>query len=321
MLNKNTYQIRKFDISLKLISGLGGLILIASTLLSIAGFLVLRSHNNMLGVAEFLSNSFTDYLYEGGTFFLYLISVALPISIIRNSHLWLLGVGLFSLFLLSKRSVRVTNMFSKIVKRSRIKNISETFGMRLFYISCAVCLIIYCIYKILPSLDAGNLLFTQPNHIKAQTEILRRSIEEGIDGLRIDYENAILYVILSAIAVWGINRILKDKAGKSFSMVCKAILYLLMTVELILLPIKYGESIYSNDFHRIKDIKVTEKYKIESESNGNNISNTYDSPKWLLKENSDYYVIYDGKLQKLILLHKSPGLAITLGERGNIFRN
>src|SRR5712675_2970905 len=88
---------------LKAVAGLAGVLAVASAGLSIAGFFVLRTNADLLGLSTFLHHSVTDYLYVGGAFIVqtfFLASEAL-LSFLGPTK-WVLVVCVTLYFLLDR---------------------------------------------------------------------------------------------------------------------------------------------------------------------------------------------------------------------------
>jgi hypothetical protein len=252
------------------------------------------------------------------------------------------------LYLLGKSSKWFSTIICNIAGRTKIAYIFGQLWMRWLCIAVAIFLIIFLILEIFPSLEAKDLLFANPDQKEAQAEVELRITEESLGKLASDYERAVLFVVLSGFILWGVGKILQDREEKPTSMILyvsgrlrsgptnrqegmkkakvllvfgKSFLYLLFTTELILLPIKYGQSVYSNEFHQLKNLVIDRSLKGEMESGRTTKDESSDETQWLLRETPDSYVLYYGKSKQLVIIQKSHVLRISLDRRRNIFES
>jgi len=303
-----------------------------SALLSVAGFMLLKSHAHLLGLSGLFHHSVQDYLYQGGNFCISTLFWALPASIFGNIYVRILVV-IIALYLLGKRLGLLTNITQRL-------NATETFQqpwVRWVAIIAAASLFILFINEILPSPDAQDLLFATSRH----PEIAKRTTPDAITALKNQYLFSILYVLISAIILWSINRIHRDpekksssallyvydrltgkadehhvedkppeKKGDLLSALGRLFLYLLFLVQLALLPIQYGKTVYPNTFHRVSNLILDEKLQGRI-SQSKNI--------YLLNERDDELVFYFGDTQEVSLVKKDKILNIALKSQENIF--
>jgi len=96
----------------KFLAGMAAAAAGVSGLLSLAGFLLLRAHANLLGISSVLHHSVGDYLYEGGAFLVLTILWALPVSIFGTIYGWIF-IGVLVLYLLWKSFGSMGHRFSK----------------------------------------------------------------------------------------------------------------------------------------------------------------------------------------------------------------
>jgi len=161
------------------------------------------------------------------------------------------------------------------------------------------------VYHLLPPTKARNLLFAAPNH----PEVTKRNDKSSLEDLESHYIKLLPYIVLSAIILWGITKICQEnKIGE----ILLYLFYLFFIVQLILLPINYGVFVYSNDFHRIKELILQNEDLQSSIPRSKN--------HWLLKEYPDSFAIYLGDTQEVLLIQKSQVLGILISGRENIFR-
>ena len=322
------------EVIINFVGGIAIVTAIISALLSASGFLVLRSHANLLGLSSFLHHSIGDYLYEGGVFFILTFLWALPASIIGNLYGWVFVAGV-SLYLLGKRIKYLSILLRKFAEKLKPKEIFQQAWIRWICIVVAAFLFLVCIYQISPSLEAKDLLFPTGN----QQEVAKRAAPKSAEEMESRYEYSLLYVILSGLVLWGINKIHQDQEKKSSSALLyvydwlkssyteelkteqktellfvlgRLFLVLLFTVELVLLPINYGQSVYSNDFQKVNELMLAEKFQNETPRSEN---------LWLIKENPDSFIIYFGDTQEIRLIQKTHVVSISISGRENIFRN
>jgi hypothetical protein len=293
------------DVIVKLLGTITGAIAGVSALLSVAGFLLLRAHANLLGISSVLYHTIGDYLYEGGVFFLSTLIWALPTLIIGNIYGRIL-LGAIVLLLLGKRFANNAELISKVKKLLKLEKTLRQSWIHWICIVVAIFLFLLCIYQLLPSPEAKDLLFPAGN----QLEIKMRVSEDGLTKLENSYVHSILYILFSCLILWGIQNLwqgIKD----NISFIGLLFLYLLLLLQLILLSVKYGQTVYPNDYHKVDEIVLDKKLdgKIPQSENI-----------WLLNETGEELVLYFGDLQKVFLMQKSQILNIVIKERENIFK-
>ena len=192
----------------KFFGWIAGILAGVSAMLSVAGFMLLKSHAHLLGLSGVFHHSVQDYLYQGGNFFISTLFWALPVSIFGNTYIRILA-AIVALYLLGRR----IGLFTSIIQRL---NASETFQqpwVRWIIILAAAILFIMFINAILPPPEAKDLLFATGRH----PEIAKRPTPDAITALKNQYILSILYVLISAFILWGINRIHYDPEKKSSS--------------------------------------------------------------------------------------------------------
>lgn len=305
MNRKNQQQFKPVDAIVKFLVGIAGIAAGVSALLSVSGFLLLRSHANMLGISSVLHHSVGDYLYEGGVFFISALLWALPASIIGNIYGWI-GMGIIAVYLLGKRFRVVADLYGRTTKFLKLRETFQYAWIRWVYIVFAVFILLLFIGQMLPSSEAKDLLFPAGS----QQEIAKRVNEKAIEGLKNQYVDTVLYVVLSGIILWGIHRIHKD-AEEKLSSIGRLFLYLLFVIQLVLLPVNYGQTVYSSDFHKVTELILD-----------NNLQGKFPRSEniWLLNKNDSEFVFYSGDTQEVFLVQKRHVLNIAAKERANIFR-
>lgn len=304
-----------------------------SALLSVSGFMLLQSHAHLLGVSRVFHHSVEDYLYQGGNFFITTLFWALPVSIIGNMYIWF-AAGIIALYLLGKRFT----WFDDITQRLHTQEALQQAWVRWVAILAAAILFLLFINHIIPPSNAQDLLFAARHHL----EVVKRATPQETEMLKNQYPLSMLYVILSALILWFITRIHHDPEKKSsaallyvydrltgktseqqvtektskpqidlFSALGRLFLYLLFLVQLVLLPVQYGKTVYPNTFHRVSNLILDQNLQGQIPQSQNI---------YLLNERGDELVLYFGDTQEVSLVKKGNILNIVLKSRENIFR-
>lgn len=274
-----------------------------SALLSAFGFLILHANASLLGVSpSLLHYTIQDYLYVGVSFLAWWM-----LTIVGNLYIWLLFfVIIFAPYLLSK--LKLPKLFQHLC-------------IPWICIVTSILILFLFIYKILPVPEAKNLLFFNGNQQEIQKEIQNRATDEGLNKLESRYVYTHLYIIiLSGLILWSINRIhqtWKIKQGRVFG-AGRLFLFLLFSVELILLPTNYGNSVYTNYFHKVEldlNCKIQSNSKLKEDlGKSTNV--------WLLKETPSSFIIYlDGDAKSVHLIPNAQVLSLSITKRQNIFSN
>ena len=317
------YQvIQKFG---KFFGWIAGVTAGVSVLLSIAGFMLLQSHAHLLGVSGVFHHTVEDYLYQGGNFFIATLFWALPASIIVNSYIWI-AAGIIAIYLLGRR----LQWFGDLTQRLNMHEAFQQSWVQWIAIIAAVLLFwLIFINHELSLVEVNDLLFV------GHSEITNRVTLEG------QYATSVLYIILSALILWGINRIYRDpekkfsglllsvynrlteqttkdqveeKAsapkGELTSVFGRLFLYLLFLVQLVLLPVQYGKTVYPNSFHQVSNLVLDDKYQ-GTIPRSENI--------YFLNERDEELILYFSDTQEVLLLKKESILNITLKARKNPF--
>lgn len=237
-----------------------------SALLSVTGFMLLQSHAHLLGVSRVFHHTVEDYLYQGGNFFITTLFWALPVAIIGNIYVRI-AAGIIAVYLLGKR----LKWFGDITQSLNTQEALQQAWVHWVAILAAALLFLLFINHITPPSSAQDLLFAARQH----PEVVKRATPEETEMLKNQYLLSMLYVILSALILWFVNRIHCDPAKKSsaallyvydrltgktsehqvaektskpqtelFSALGPLFLYLLFLVQLALLPAQYGKTVY-----------------------------------------------------------------------------
>ncbi|MDY0093758.1 MAG: hypothetical protein RBT80_13770 [Candidatus Vecturithrix sp.] len=304
-----------------------------SALLSVTGFLLLQSHAHLLGVSRVFHHTVEDYLYQGGNFFITTLFWALPVAIIGNIYIWI-AAGLIVIYLLGKRFQWVGD----ITQRLHTQKALQQAWVGWVAILAAAILFLLFINHIIPPSSAQDLLFAARHH----SEVLKRATPEETEILKNQYLLSLLYVNLSALILWIITRIHRDPENKSpaallyvydrltgktsehqvpentskpqaelFSALGRLFLYLLFLVQLALLPIQYGKTVYPNTFHRVSNLILDENLQGKIPQSQNI---------YLLNERGDELILYFGDTQEVSLVKKANVVNIAIKARENIFQ-
>jgi len=306
----NRCNVEFFEKIIKVLGMIAGITGVVSTILSALGFIVLRSHANLLGLSSIFYHSVGDYLYEGGIFFANLIFWALPASIMINFYgFWSWLTIVFVLFITLYLRLKDTNRIKNIDKK--IKHIItplQKSWFRWIYFIFAIIIITFCIHRILPSSAAKDLLFV---NIQSE-EIIKRISQQNIEEMEIAFTNLIHYIIISVLLIFVNNKIInKHFESEAFSKISKKLLYSLLVVELFMLPIKYGQIAYSNEFHSVREIVTNDQLS-------KHISNNEKC--FLISRNPDSFIFYAVNEQKIIWIQQKNVNILSLGERVNILK-
>lgn len=318
-----------FDAIIKTLGGIAATIAVFAALLSVFGFLLLRAHSNLLGLSNFLDHAVTDYLYEGGGFVGYSLYSMLALFV-RHIYFFVIASALFFAAKLISRRIGLRKRLSKLFgEPSAVRR-------KLLAWVCVVLAaisILFFTYRSLPSAEASNLLFMSGN----QDEKSERT-DARIEEMESAYLNALAYFLLSGAALLLACSVVRNaNAGELMptvgaeedtsseqksgsrrpsvdrtSAVGQAILFLLAVFQLSMLPGIYGQTVYSNNFHKVKgEIVLGDALKAGSIPSSDSV--------WLIKENPEYFIFYYRDDSMLRLIRKEEVKSLTLGGRENIF--
>jgi hypothetical protein len=316
-----------FEVIIKTLGGIAGTLAVFSALLSVFGFLLLRSHSNLLGLSNFLGHSVTDYFYEGSGFAGYTLLSVFEL-LVRHIYLLALAAAIFVAAKLLSRHVRFGARFPRFAGGSAS-------GRRLLawiFVVVAATSVLYFIHQSVPASQANDLLFSSGD----QDEKLKRT-DGKLKELEATYTNALTYFLLSVAVIWSAYSILPradaderpltpgadegaragrkplpKRAGGDLSLsLGLAFLTFLVIFQLLLLPGIYGQTIYSNNFHKVvtEGLIMGDTLKVIPESKS----------VWLIKENPEYFILYFGDEDMLRLVRKDEVKNLSLGGRENIF--
>lgn len=250
-----------FESLIKTLSGIAGTITLFSALLSIFGFLLLRSHSNLLGLSNFLDHSVSDYFYAGAAFASYTFYSVVEV-LLRDIRVVLAAVGVF---FAAKALARWPRRPKPRIAKAASWAVPVSKALMWALLILAALLVVYFMYKSLPPTQAGGLLFESGDN----AERLKRA-DVNLGGMEASYLNAVRYFILSCLALWtayfaprladlgdpargtkkdadaASNRPTPARAGAGHaSVIVRAALTLLVISQLFLLPVIYGQTVYS----------------------------------------------------------------------------
>jgi ABC-type multidrug transport system fused ATPase/permease subunit len=316
--------------------GFAGVAAAVTALLSAFGFLILRANATLLGISFSLFHySVHDYLYQGILFVFWAV-VRFGGKVLGT----VIGV-LFLCLLLSVLNQRVRGFIRRFQKSKGVKAFQRHGWFWAGYI-VAILLLSVSVLKMQLGPEATNLLFTDASRI----EIDKRTTDAGRERLANQYGNLILLVIVSAAILFGIHRKgtqvvepqspprrgydgpparyrsrkRQPRAGTPRQFRLRRfflwLLDLIFAAVLIMLPMTYGKTVYSNEFHPVQLIldKALQKDTILEKDlkNAQNI--------WLLRETPNTLILYfDGKAKSVHAIQKAKVLNFILSKRRNIF--
>ena len=292
-----TTQSGTFSLAKDLAALGGGVVL----LLTVAGFLVLRSHAAALGLSNVLHHAITDYSEEGGAFFLTTILWAVPAIAFSSPTFWVGVCALGSNFYLRANPLLTHNLLAYLPMKRKLNN----FPASMIVCSAAFLLAIYAIVHLLPSPTATDLLFATGD----KREIALRATAQGTRQLEADYLDGVRDVFLSGILIFFGWRALGARP-RILTTPGRVLLGLLMLVQALLLPVLYGKNIYSNSFHSVARLVLVKEVEDKVPRS---------SQIWLLNRSTDHLVFYFGDSYTVSLIKKDSVLEVSLGERRNIF--
>ncbi len=272
-----------------------------AVLLTAEGFLVLRAHAAVLGLSSVLHHSVAEYADEGGAFLLTTLLWAIP-SLALSYPLFWIGTGLMAFFFyLQRKPTLWRRLLGWLTLNRRVK---EAWLQFLLVIASAL-LASYAIARLLPSPQAEDLLFATGN----QGEIELRATEEGMLLLETDYLGGLLTALLSGILIFFAWKSLSPRSG-GLATPGRLLLVTLVLVQALLLPVRYGQTVYSNAFHRVDRLVVTTEVQAKLPQS---------DQVWLLSRSSDHFVFYFRDSYSVSLIGKDSVLELALAERRNVF--
>lgn len=269
----------------------------AAVLLTVAGFLVLRSHAAVLGLDSLLHHSITDYASQGGAFLLTVLLWALP-TLATRLLFWAVLLALAVYIYLDgapEAQWRIRNWL--------------TLGRRIeawpLSVTAAALATGFALWRLLPSPEAVDLLFATGD----QSEIALRATELGTQQLKADFLDGLLAALAAGALLFLAWRSL-PACRHGFPPAVRVLLIGLGILLVLLLPVQYGQTIFSNDFHRIESYALDpEAQKVLPASR----------EVWLLGHSSEGFVFYFRDSFTVSLVAKDALKQLSVGERRNIF--
>jgi len=337
------------DELLRLLGSIAGVLGLGSAVVSISGFFVLRANADLLGLATFIHHSVSDYFYVGAAFIIQTFFLAIEVIVSDLTWLkWIiiLGITLYMLLqffaypaaAMNRIASQIKEFFQIAVVRwivilvawyvvyhsvllllpeasasnllfpngdvsqaSRRGNEISLLGLRAAYKSQIQALIFSLLITwLLTWIMRFRSNAAQPKPIKAFWWVTSEESEKestalmGGSVVRSDSEPSPLPAprlqsILITAGRWAV--------------------YLFLLLGFILLPISYGQKIYSNDFNKvcvILDQKVQDTFP-----RSDNL--------WLIREDEESYTIYYGDNQEVRIIPKKDVVTISIRERINVF--
>lgn len=301
-----------FESLIKTLSGFAGTVTLFAALLSVFGFLLLRSNSNLLGLSNFLDHTVSDYLYAGAAFAGYTFYTAVEVFF-RGAWIPLVAGGIF--FAAKALAKRLWPRRPHTTKAARLVVLMSE-ELVLVCLILAVILVVYFMYESLPPTQARDLLFEFGDN----GERLKRA-DPRLGEMKASYLKAVEYFILSCATLWAayfISRLANSRpplagwgAGRA-SVAARVALTLLVITQLLLLPVTYGQTAYSNKFHKVftKELVMDDSLKGRIPDSDN---------VWLIEENPDYFILYYRDDYRIRLVKKDELKSLPLAGRENIF--
>ncbi len=277
------------------IAWLGGSLAAITAILSALGFLVLRSHNELLGVTAFVPVPPDAWVVEGARF-------------LYNSLLYFfggcLGSGWVLLFVLLTICLLALLNHAGWLAKVKAKIRSPIIQIILIVISALGSLIAL---KFFLAAETPSHLLVKPQQY--DTALVARSTEAGLYALRMQYVR--LLAMLPLLSVW--LRLLphllpsrseqseaeasQTKAPTATGSVWQALgmwgLWAVFLLLVLLLPMLYGKMIKPNEYFEVRLIRKLEDNAPPAESE--NLSHeTPEYKGWLLYEGNGRIVLYKG---------------------------
>jgi hypothetical protein len=265
------------------IAWLGGSLAVITAILSASGFLVIRAHQHLLGIAGVVPGYPESWTGEGAQFvYNSLLSLFLGLS----SSSWVILLILLSVLLpVIMRSARLMTTIQAKTQSSGVKMLI----LLLSLMGVLVVMIVFFQYG-----GVSNLLVV---HQTFDNELVIRGDKQGINDLQIQY--AILVSLLLFVFVWLrlLPRILtlrfekngSDSTAKETSASSQPsrwhlmllLLWFFFLISLVYLPTNYGKMVRPNKYFRVRLIMKQDTS-----------SSSYEG--WLLHKDSEEIVMYTG---------------------------
>lgn len=292
------------------VAWLGGSLAAITAILSACGFLVIRAHQNLLGILGLIPIHPESWAAEGARF-------------VYNSLLYLVA-GLFSsswVILLILLSVLFPVIMANARWAAKIQAKTEYFIVKtvIFFLSFVGLLVIIAVF--LKYESVSNLLVV---HQTFDNELVIRGHEKGIEDLRLQY--AMLASLLVFLFVWLklLPQLLHIQFGKTSNYSTEEetkkssqfsrwhlgllILWFFFLIPLFYLPMNYGKMVKSNTYFNVRLIQ-----------NSDESSSHYEG--WLLHKDSNEIVVYTGTpaIEPIHIFQRGDVARIEIVGFGNIF--
>lgn len=274
-------------------------------LLSALGFLLLRTHANMLGISSVLHHSIVDYLYEGSVFFIATVFWALPTAMVTNRYGWLFIASLVLIFFKSHLA-RTSKTFTATAKWVDFQRVFEKQWFRWTLSIFILCLLPILTYLSLPNFDAYDLLFSPVNH----TQVTNRSNKVSAKTLEDYYIFSVMIAAFSILLFIYICNMADSLSKNNLINTFRVLPFFFVISQIFFLPMNYALNVMPNEFHRVSKILFNKE---------NDIQMSCCKRIWLLNEQSSGYILYDGNTKEIFILHKENVINLGLKKRENIF--
>lgn len=250
MLNQKFIRTMVKPIS-SLLGWLGGGIAGITVILSSLGYLVVRSHHELLGIADIVPNPPESWTIEGARF-VYNSLFLLVVKPLSNGWIVLLLLG--SLFWLV---MRLSQNWSQ-----KIADWMPHPALKMILAALTVLALLSLMGTLLRHQLVSNLLVV---HQLADNPLAQRSQQQGIEALRETY--ALLESLLLLLWVWllSLPRILKTPAKEAAPdaetahsavpvrwPLWQVLLWGIFLIPLLLLPMNYGKLVKPNEFYKVR---------------------------------------------------------------------
>lgn len=276
---------------------LGAIAAGGATLISVAGFLVLRSHARLLGLSDALHHSFAEYVQEGGAFVLATVTWTVPVAVVRQLP-EIIGLVVLCLFGWKVIADRKSLAWVRRIIPRRVEEVLKwcflalLFGVALKGAS-----------ELLPDRGSRDLLFKGV----ADEAVLKRTSDAGIKSLELRYVEGFLWLIASVAGTGSVVRYLFIRKRSIRRSLWLHVLLLVVAWQIVLLPAKYGELVYPTYFHHVEHIVWQEA--------GSELNNSGEL--WLVQESEGDVILYDSALRRVFLLQRGIVRALVLGRQSN----
>ena len=268
---------------------IGGAAAGLTALFSALGFLVLKGHQDLLGISGLVPTKADSWTIEGAKCVyssVYLLFAAVPN---RLSTLLPLFAGTLLLIVFAPPIVKRLGKFREAKPTGLARLLLFAFNLALIIISLA--LLIGGIVLMLEELKTSNLLI-EPSAGAYQQQIKPRSTVDGMQDLAFQYAGYAMFVAFLAIWLKLLPQFLFSPPAKTeeVSAASKHPLWLhglwgLFLIHLLLLPILYGQLVKGYEYFKVCLLP-------EFEASGAQASACAGQEGWLLYKGADELVVY-----------------------------